>query len=87
MMTNKDLSTTIATGVITYAVTASLTGVGVTVPVWVTGVPALAVFLTLAGLRVFVAVKGADNTEVDEAMERAEDAIEQIANVAKSRKL
>lgn len=85
-MTSKDLNTTVAVGVITYAVIAALSGLGVVVPAWVGSVPTLVTFVALAALRIVVAVKGEDNTQIDEALERAEDAIERIAAVAKARK-
>lgn len=81
-MTNRDLSTIVATGVLTYAAVAALTGFGVVVPDWIASVPPLVVAVALGALRVVVAVKGAENTGIDEALDRAETAIQELAAVA-----
>lgn len=73
-MTSQDLATLAAVGVLVAALVATLAGFGVVVPLYVPGAAVLGVGAVIVGLRVYVAMRGADKTTVDERL----DAIEQI---------
>jgi hypothetical protein len=76
------MSTITATGVIALSVVAALSGFGIEVPIWAVSIPPLVVATTVGILRLVVALKGPDNTGIDEALDRAETAIEDLADLA-----
>jgi hypothetical protein len=82
-MTQKDLATITALGVLVAALTVVFQGFGIQIPnEWAAGVPiGAAVILTI--LRLYINIVGKDNTSVDETIEKAEEAIADLANKAK----
>lgn len=77
-MTQKDYSAIAAIGVLTAAFLAILTSFGVQVPVAAYGVPGLVAGVTVFGLRLYIRLKGADNTNVDEKLDAIEDMLASI---------
>jgi uncharacterized membrane protein YccC len=79
-----DLSTIAAVGVLVAALTAFVSGFGVTIPLWIpSSIPLIAGAIIFA-LRAYVAFVGADNTSVDERLAKAE---ELIASARRAREL
>ena len=77
-MTQKDYSAIAAIGVLTAAFLAVLTTFGLEVPVAAYGVPGLVAGVTVFGLRLYVRLKGASNTSVDETLDAIEDMLNSI---------
>ena len=75
-MKSSDLSTIAAVGVLVASLFAFLASFGVQVPLWVPASIPLAVGVGIFGLRAYVAFRGADNTSVDESLEKAEKLIQ-----------
>ncbi len=82
-MNAKDFTTITASGVLAAALAAFAHGFGLDAPLWVPAVVPLATGAVLAGLRAYVAIRGAANTTVDERLDAAEDAIAALRAVVK----
>jgi hypothetical protein len=75
MLTARDMLAITATGALAYSGAAVLQGFGVLLkPQYVGAVP-IAVGLIVVMIRAYVAFRGADSTQADEALDVAEDAV------------
>lgn len=81
-MTERDWNTISGIGVLVASGVLALQGLGIDVPIqWAAGVP-LGAGILIAAVRIYVAVRGADRTTADEALERAEEIVAEAAKRA-----
>lgn len=74
-MTSKDFAAITAVGVLAVAVHVLLAGLGVELPAWVASVAPLAAGIIIGAVRIYVYVRGADETQADEVLDDAEQQV------------
>lgn len=82
-MTQKDLSTVTAVGILAAALVLALAGVGVAVPSSVVALAPIVAAVAILIVRGYVAIKGADNTPADEILDQVEDGVAKLRDVVR----
>jgi hypothetical protein len=78
-MNERDIATSVRIGLLVGAAMLLLQGFGVTLPESVVGASPFVALIVIAGIRLYVKVRGADNTKADETLDAVEQVVEEAA--------